>query len=59
MGAVTNTYARLPSQCLEPKAVALPMRRATLRTKSDVDVYLDRLRADIMVHVGANTPVII
>jgi len=42
-----------------PKAVILRPPAATLKTEEDVDTYLGTLRASIMTHITANTPVIL
>lgn len=44
---------------LEPAAVSLRPRPATLRTPGDVEAYLGRLRSDIMKSIEAGNPVII
>ena len=42
-----------------PEAVTLRPPAATLKTEQDVDTYLSALRASIMTHITANTPVIL
>jgi len=52
--------ARLRAACLlEPQAVRLQPRPATLKTPDEVDAYLDELRAEIMQHIDAGNPVVL
>jgi len=44
---------------LEPKAVNLKLRPATLKTADEVDAYLGALRTEIMQHIDAGNPVIL
>ncbi len=44
---------------LMPKSVTVRPHRATLKTEFEVDLYLKKLREDIMNHVKAGNPVII
>jgi hypothetical protein len=47
------------AKLLEPQAVRVHPRSTTLRTATDVEVYLEELRTDIMAHIQAGKPVIV
>lgn len=44
---------------LEPQAVTLSPKHATLKTQTEVDRYLAELREDILRHINAGNPVIL
>lgn len=46
-------------QLLEPKAVRVQVKSATLKTPDEVDAYLKDLRAEIIKHISSGNPVII
>ncbi|MBI3964486.1 MAG: BREX system P-loop protein BrxC [Chloroflexi bacterium] len=47
------------AKLLLPQAIRVHPPAATLRTPSDVDAYLAQLRATLLAHVDAGTPVIV
>ena len=47
------------AKLLEPKAVRIKLRSATLRTRAEAQEYLDRLTEEIMKEVDAGKPVIL
>ena len=47
------------AKLLEPQAVAVRPRRATLKTEAEVEDYLASLRAELLEHVRAGRPVIV
>ncbi len=49
----------LAARKLQPSAVRVTPRGATLATAGDVDAYLDDLRRQIMAHIETGSPVII
>lgn len=47
------------ARLLEPQAVSVRPRRATLRSEAEVDDYLASLRSELLEHVRAGRPVIV
>jgi len=46
-------------QLLEPKAVRIKVKSATLKSPAEVDAYLKELRVEIMKHISSGNPVVI
>lgn len=44
---------------LEPQAVRVKPKSATLRTAAEVDAYLDELRTEILAHIASDKPVLL
>ena len=44
---------------LEPKAVRVKLPTASLKTVAEVDIYLEKVRAEILEHVQAGRPVVL
>lgn len=62
IAAVRNRVSQARAEAakmLEPKAVSMRPPSATLKTVPEVNAYVDKLRADLLALVGADTPVII
>lgn len=57
-GRVAKTREQA-AKLLEPQAITVKPRPATLRTAADVDAYLDELRLEIIEHIAKGNPVII
>lgn len=47
------------ARILEPQAVTVRPRAATLKTKEDVEAYVQQLRAQLLEHVSSDIPVVI
>lgn len=57
-GRIANAR-EMAARKLQPAAVRVTAKGATLRTAADVEAYLADLRAAIMVHIDDNKPVIL
>ena len=54
-----GTARELAAKQLEPKSVTVKPNPATIKTETEVDEYLEELRAQLMTHVDAGETVII